>query len=401
MDIQNILTNSERITYQDLVEKVNNNELTRGKYYTFLYIPEMELDNYDLDVDRTEDYDFKYSDSSGFQDKYYNNSNDTPYYKCFNLTVQAISSCRLGTIAYPSLHDYGTSHPTYGRYYDSNPYFRNTDFNKWVIYYNINNDKNKYEWASDQSTGVIFYMKDEFGNEACFDFKNFKIKVLQGDNKGKFNYEYRYLFDGSWVLTEKGIQYSKTNNISYNLDMSVRHHNFSFTNDETPPVLCQMSVSEDVLSEQYPSGMRPTILRCFNNTVYPMYRTLDNGQKQLLFPTCNFEITSDFAYLNLPIANNCITNNCQGFTLIDCCNCNNIFLYSEGTDEPKQIINFYKQNGVINPETNEEIIYTNTDYWNLNNDNYTSDVKQLLQDGYFWPKLFSPIRNTLLGSPLD
>jgi hypothetical protein len=57
-----------------------------------------------------------------------------------------------------------------------------------VIYYDINNDKNKYEWASDQGTGVIFYMKDEFGNEACFDFKNFKIKVLTGYMSGKPTY---------------------------------------------------------------------------------------------------------------------------------------------------------------------------------------------------------------------
>lgn len=395
MDIQNILETSERITYQALVEKVNANELKSGQYYTFLYIPKMELANYDQDVSRTEDYDFKYSDSSGFQDKYYgHNYDDTPYYKCFNLTVQAVSSGRLGTIAYPSLHDYGTSHPTYGGYYNSNMYFRNTDFNKWVIYYDINNDKNKYEWASDQSTGVIFYMKDEFGNKACFDFKNFKIKVLRGYEGDTFIYEHRYLFDGWQILADMRIAYSDS--IRYNIDMSVRHHNFTFLNEEAPPILCQMSVSKDKLSTEYPSGTRPRILRCFNNIIHPMYKTLSNGQKQLLFPTCNFEITSDFADYNFPIANNCITNNCQGFTLVDCYNCDNTFIYSDPySDYGKQIVNFYKQNGVINPETNEEIIYTNTDYWNLNNT--TSDIKQLLERGEFWPVLYSSLRNTVLG----
>lgn len=393
MDIQNILTTTERITYQNLVEKVNNNELICGQYYTFLYIPEMQLDNYDTNVIKSEDYNFKYS-SDGFYDKYYKyDYKYTPSTKCFNLTVQAISSCRLGTIAYPSIYDYGTYDENYELYYESRDYFLHTDFNKWVIYYDINNDKNKYEWASDKSTGVIFYMKDEFGNEACFDFKNFKIRVFDGYNKEGFLYYHRYLFDGMWLLTEKGIVYSHSNNIYYNIDMSVRHHGFDFTNEFAPPILCQMSIPEEVISKEYPAYTYPTTIRCFNNTVHPAYRTLANGQKQLLFPTCNFEVTSDFA-AKFPIANNCITSNCQGFTLIDCCNCNNTFLYEDG-DENQQTVNFYKQNGVINLETNQEIIYTNTDYWNLD----TSDVKQLIYDGIFWPKLYSSLRNTILGPP--
>jgi hypothetical protein len=41
MDIQNILDNATRITYQALVEKIKDNDLIIGQYYTFLYIPKM------------------------------------------------------------------------------------------------------------------------------------------------------------------------------------------------------------------------------------------------------------------------------------------------------------------------------------------------------------------------
>jgi hypothetical protein len=60
--------------------------------------------------------------------------------------------------------------------------------------------------------------------------------------------------------------------------MSVRHHSFDFDYNETPPILCQMSIPKTVFSEKYPS-VHPTILRCFNNIVHPTYRTLSNGQK--------------------------------------------------------------------------------------------------------------------------
>ncbi|MCF0227836.1 MAG: hypothetical protein HUJ52_03375, partial [Malacoplasma sp.] len=44
---------------------------------------------------------------------------------------------------------------------------------KWEIKYDINNDTSVYTWAdATNGKGVIYYMKDEFGNEAGYDFKN-------------------------------------------------------------------------------------------------------------------------------------------------------------------------------------------------------------------------------------
>lgn len=42
----------------------------------------------------------------------------------------------------------------------------------WDIRYCLDNDTNKYNWANPNGKGVIYYLKDEFGNEASYDFKN-------------------------------------------------------------------------------------------------------------------------------------------------------------------------------------------------------------------------------------
>ncbi len=56
---------------------------------------------------------------------------------------------------------------------DGDTYFANSDLDSWVLKYDISNNRDKYFFADEESgKGVIYYMKDEFDNEAHFDFKN-------------------------------------------------------------------------------------------------------------------------------------------------------------------------------------------------------------------------------------
>lgn len=56
---------------------------------------------------------------------------------------------------------------------NDNGYFANCDLAAWEIKYTIDNDKSKYEWADETNgKGVIYWMRDEWGNEAGYDFKN-------------------------------------------------------------------------------------------------------------------------------------------------------------------------------------------------------------------------------------
>ena len=69
--------------------------------------------------------------------------------------------------------------------HDGDEYFKKSDLGAWIIYYDIENNTDKYEWADPtQGKGVIYYMADELGNKAPYDFKNimFKRWAVKGDN---------------------------------------------------------------------------------------------------------------------------------------------------------------------------------------------------------------------------
>lgn len=53
-----------------------------------------------------------------------------------------------------------------------NTYFSSSNLSAWSIKYSINNDTDRFAWASSSGKGVIYYMKDEYENEAYYDFKN-------------------------------------------------------------------------------------------------------------------------------------------------------------------------------------------------------------------------------------
>lgn len=57
-------------------------------------------------------------------------------------------------------------------------YFKNSTLEAWELKYCIDNDSNRFTWASSSGYGVIYYMKDEFGNEAGYDFKNIQFTKL-------------------------------------------------------------------------------------------------------------------------------------------------------------------------------------------------------------------------------
>ena len=84
-------------------------------------------------------------------------------------------------------------------YYDQEYYFvdtyedvdyRSAKLNAWEIKYSLDNDIDRFEFAdAENGKGVIYYMKDEFNNEAPYDFKN----ILQNDGDytfGKLDEDY-------------------------------------------------------------------------------------------------------------------------------------------------------------------------------------------------------------------
>ena len=89
-------------------------------------------------------------------------------------------------------------------------YFKDNKLNLWELKYSIYNDTNKYNWADPQNgKGVIYWLKDEFNNEAGYDFKNalfgkqlyvnipYYEDGVYVDQSGKNYYTFDYVLDRS------------------------------------------------------------------------------------------------------------------------------------------------------------------------------------------------------------
>lgn len=78
----------------------------------------------------------------------------------FDIVVMAESTNVLKEICHAAHHTEDT-------------YFKDCALSSWIIKYDLNNDTTKYAWAdSTNGRGVIYYMEDEHGNVAGYDFKN-------------------------------------------------------------------------------------------------------------------------------------------------------------------------------------------------------------------------------------
>ena len=117
-----------RITYNELLTKISNNELVKDIEYTFTYtyVPENSTYSY----------------------------GNHP----FDLTVKATSTNTLSSTAKASKIS-GTQ------------YYANSDLDSWIIYFTTS----LYRWVGEGSTGTIYYLKDEWDNVANFDFKNILV----------------------------------------------------------------------------------------------------------------------------------------------------------------------------------------------------------------------------------
>ena len=89
---------------------------------------------------------------------------------------------------------------------DMEGYFDSCNLSAWEIKYCIDNDRGRFRWAdSSNGKGVIYYMKDEYGNECPYDFKNIQFENL--------DMEWCYTFGGRSDRTIPSSREVFTNNV--------------------------------------------------------------------------------------------------------------------------------------------------------------------------------------------
>lgn len=130
-----------KTTYNDLVQIKNNNKLISGAFY--------RITDYVTTTNGNSATTSEPSRSAGHQ---------------FDIVIQALDESNLSQIGSCSLHEGDT-------------YFANQNINSWKIWYDIDNNINKYNWAVTDGTGkgVIYRMIDEHFNDLPYDFKNIQF----------------------------------------------------------------------------------------------------------------------------------------------------------------------------------------------------------------------------------
>lgn len=105
----------------------------------------------------------------------------------FDLIVLALSENELSHHARAIAHEGDT-------------YFDGNDLAAWQIWYDLDNDTEKYEWAdAENGKGVIYRMIDEKRNDCPYDFKNilfYNDKLTTYTMGDKYYYTFSYLVSG-------------------------------------------------------------------------------------------------------------------------------------------------------------------------------------------------------------
>lgn len=71
--------------------------------------------------------------------------------------------------------------------------FWNSRLNQWLLRYSLDNDTSRFAWADTQNgKGVVYWMRDEWGNEMPFDFKGILFYHQTLHNNGMWSGSYYY-----------------------------------------------------------------------------------------------------------------------------------------------------------------------------------------------------------------
>ena len=158
------------VTYKEICKLRNTNALVPGRSY--------RITDYECIVASSDEYKVEQSN-------------------VFDIIVTAATTNQLNENCRAVLHK-------------GDKYFSRNALEVWEIKYTIDNDKSLYDWANLESgKGVIYYMKDEFGNECPYDFKNIQFQPYYNSSMSvqKYNNGY-YCYTFSSEYSENDIDYS-------------------------------------------------------------------------------------------------------------------------------------------------------------------------------------------------
>lgn len=218
--------------------------------------------------------------------------------------------------------------------HEGDEYFANSDLNAWQIWYCLDNNTSRFNWAyKTNGKGVIYRMIDEWNNDVPYDFKNIIYIFKMSFTYKQWGNEYKFNRDRSIDINIDGTQYYGY--VSENIP-SAWSENKCWIKETQPTISSKLykrngsviSYGGSILSVSLDNYHTYTFGKnqdssitgsCYNNIILPYY----NSDKQ----TLNKNIFNSSCYNNI-LGYNCYNNilgiNCYNNSFGSGCY-NNIF----------------------------------------------------------------------------
>ncbi|HPQ79100.1 MAG TPA: hypothetical protein PLG47_01445 [Candidatus Dojkabacteria bacterium] len=247
----------------------------------------------------------------------------------FDVIVTALSTNELSEIASAVQHDGDT-------------YFANSNLEAWEIKYCINNDTSKFAWADAvNGKGVIYYMKDEWGNECPYDFKNIQYQTRALFKYSQWGDNYTFRRDSSLDTIIEDVQYygyvcvsipsswssntcwlrdnpATTASVMYNSSGSAINYGGNITAVSNENYDVYTFSKTKTASEDFDVSLNGLLYYCYNNTIRPYFTTQEHKQvlNRITF------VGWDTGRNGLYCFGNTFENNCYDNTFEQDCNSN-------------------------------------------------------------------------------
>lgn len=180
--------------------------------------------------------------------------------------------------------------------HDGDSYFEGQNLAAWQVWYTIENDADKFNWADSHGKGVIYRLIDENQNDCPYDFKNIKFKRYKVAGVTSTSGRTDDCFVGwymGFTTTDGSIVPVQTRHFEFTLDNNDYVYYYTFN--------------------EYDS-QNDCSLACYGNTIKRTYDYLENEQRYSTLQILNnIVFIAQPEFNSIPYCNN-FGDNCRNMT---------------------------------------------------------------------------------------
>ena len=202
------------------------------------------------------------------------------------------------------------SHNARAIQHEGDTYFDGNDLGAWELWYDLDNDTEKYGWAdATNGKGVIYRMIDDKKNDCPYDFKNilfYNTKYKECTTTDNYYYTFSYVVSGKLYdgTVEKQAKYCQSNSIGVRISNNKGSLHMNVFRNTSFGVYCQDNILGSACSSNtFNSGCQHNIFgnECFGNTLGSGFQNniLGSGCQNNIFGNdCSNNTFGVFCYNN-------------------------------------------------------------------------------------------------------